>query len=242
MSNENWFIDWFNTPYYHSLYKNRDEAEAKSFIEALVTFLKLAPNTKVLDLACGKGRHSITLHQLGMQVTGVDLSTESIKAAKEFEDKTLNFSVHDMRLPLNEKYQVVFNLFTSFGYFDTQNENDMVIKSMYQSLDKDGILVIDFMNAFHVIENMVAKEVKEVDGISFHISRRFDGQHIFKDIQFTDNGQAFSFTERVQALQLEDFTKLLTQNNFKILHTFGNFKLAAFDKNVADRLIIIAQK
>ena len=66
MKKQEWFESWFDTSYYHTLYSKRDENEAKEFIVNLVEFLKIDPKSKVLDLACGKGRHSLTLNELGL--------------------------------------------------------------------------------------------------------------------------------------------------------------------------------
>ena len=82
-----WFKAWFNTPYYHTLYKNRDNSEAKAFIENMIDYLHLEKGAKVMDLACGKGRHSITLNENGLDVVGLDLSDESIAYAKQFENE-----------------------------------------------------------------------------------------------------------------------------------------------------------
>jgi 2-polyprenyl-3-methyl-5-hydroxy-6-metoxy-1,4-benzoquinol methylase len=135
MKSKEWFEAWFDTSYYHSLYKNRDEIEAKKFIENLVHFLKLKNGQPVLDLACGKGRHSITLNELGLNVLGVDLSKNSIESAKNSENETLKFDIHDMRENLSSNsFDVVFNLFTSFGYFDNLTDNSKVIKYISKML------------------------------------------------------------------------------------------------------------
>ena len=90
-ANNEWFSDWFDTTYYHTLYKNRDEDEARFFIENLCRFLTIKPNSSLLDLACGKGRHSITLNELGHKVLGVDLSENSISIAKQTQRRGLHF-------------------------------------------------------------------------------------------------------------------------------------------------------
>ena len=242
MKTKEWFASWFDTSYYHSLYKNRDEEEAKKFIHNLAGKLNLKPNTEVLDLACGKGRHSITLNELGMNVTGVDLSANSIEIAKKAENKNLKFAVQDMRFPFeNEKFEFVFNLFTSFGYFDSVEDNLKVIESVKQMLQPNGVFVIDFMNSEKVINTLVEKEVKREDDIDFHIERKYDGEHIFKHIKFSDKDESFHFTERVQALKQKDFEELLTKIGFTITNFFGNFNLDPFNSNHSDRLIIIAK-
>lgn len=242
MQDTEWFADWFDTTYYHTLYKNRDFTEAEGFIRRLVALLDLPEKSSVLDLACGKGRHSVTLSSCGFDVLGVDLSANSIAEARKSEKKGLRFAVHDMRevIPM-ERFEAVFNLFTSFGYFDSLEDNSRVVRSIREMLNPDGILVIDFMNATRIVMELVENETKTVDGIQFHITRRFDGTHIFKDIRFDADGRSHAYTERVQALSLVDFVALLEGLNFEILRTFGDFELHAFDENSSDRLIIIAQ-
>lgn len=242
MEQKEWFASWFDTSYYHQLYNNRNEDEAKLFISNLLDFLKLDKNAKLLDLACGKGRHAKTLNEFGYDVLGVDLSPNSISIASEMKKEHLDFQVHDMREPIQGKtFDAVFNLFTSFGYFDETTDNERVCSAIAKMLNPHGILVIDFMNAEKVIANLVAKEEKTVDNLDFHITRRCYGKHIFKQIQFEDQGEMYDFTERVQALKLKDFQMLLA-TQFRILHTFGSFDLKPFDTSTSDRLIIIAQR
>lgn len=242
MKDTEWFEDWFDTSYYHILYKNRDFSEAEEFIHRLALELNLEPQSAVLDLACGRGRHALTLSNCGFKVLGVDLSENSIQAAKQFENDVLEFAVHDMRNVIPDKqFDAVFNLFTSFGYFDSLKDNQRVMNSIAQMLKPNGIFVIDFMNAPRVIENLVVSESKEVDNIHFTIQRRFDGHHIFKEIKFVADSKLHSYTERVQALKVSDFRFLLESANFEILSSFGNFNLEAFDESTSDRLIIIAQ-
>ena len=113
----NWFEEWFDSPYYHLLYCNRSAEEAESFIKKLTQKLDLRKGAKVLDVACGKGRHSRTLASLGYDVTGIDLSANSIAFAKNFENAHLKFEVFDMRKTYAaQKFDYVFNLFSSFGY------------------------------------------------------------------------------------------------------------------------------
>ena len=242
MQKKEWFAEWFDTRYYHILYQNRDDEEAKRFIEALLVFLKLSPNASLLDLACGKGRHSVTLNTNGYRVLGVDLSPQSIAYAKQFENEDLSFSVHDMRIPIDGVgFDSVFNLFTSFGYFDSQAENVEVCTAIAKMLKPEGKLVIDFMNATKVIGNLVVKERKSLSGIDFNISREYTGTHIVKDIRFNDNGEDYHFTERVQTIDRMEFVKLL-EPYFNIEFTFGSFDLDEYIPEKSDRLIIIASR
>ena len=242
MAEKDWFVDWFNTTYYHILYKTRNESEAKEFIINLMNHLGLNSDSTILDLACGKGRHSKTLNELGFEVLGVDLSENSIREAQKCSSESLSFQVHDMRNKIsNRQFNAIFNLFTSFGYFDTFKENQLVCEAMFQMLEPGGKLVIDFMNAYKVIQSLVNEEEKIIDGVNFMISRNHDDSHIFKHIKFSDQGNDFHFTERVQILSLEDFQSLL-EPYFIIDNVFGSLDLKPFVREKSERLIIIASR
>ncbi|TGD59417.1 class I SAM-dependent methyltransferase [Flavobacterium humi] len=234
-----WYSCWFDTPYYHILYKERNDAEAHLFMDNLTHYLNLPEEAKILDLACGKGRHSIYLNQLGYEVTGADLSVNSIAIASQHANEKLHFKVHDMRLPFDEKYDAVFNLFTSFGYFENDEDNFKTLSSIKQSLNEYGFAVIDFLNADYVIPNLVPEEVKTVDGIDFHIKRYVKDKHIYKEIDFEDKGEKFHYTEKVQALALSDFEAMMEKAGIYLLDVFGDYKLRKFYKKESERLIMI---
>lgn len=234
-----WFASWFDTPYYHILYKDRDYEEAQLFMDNITQYLNLPDDAKILDLACGRGRHSIYLNTLGYDVTGVDLSKNSIGEAKKHENEKLHFEVHDMRLPCNTKYDAIFNLFTSFGYFDNDNDNIKTLQAIRDSLTEYGFAMMDFMNVNYVIDNLVPQEVKTVDGIDFHIKRYVKDNHIFKEISFEDKGEQHNYTEKVQALTLPDFEQMMEQSGIHLLDVFGDYRLRKFYKNESPRLIMI---
>ena len=236
---EIWYAEWFNTPFYHILYKDRDYEEAGAFMQRLTTFLKLKKGAKILDLACGKGRHSKFLNTLGFDVTGVDLSPASIAFAKQFKNETLSFREHDMCIPLAKKFDAVFNLFTSFGYFETENDNIRTIKAIKEELNPGGYGVIDFLNSHHVINHLVKSEIKVVDGITFHIERKIEDNYILKHISFTHKDIDYNFTEKVKALTLDDFKSYFEKAGVKLHHCFGDYNLSPFHKETSQRLILI---
>ncbi len=236
---QNWYSSWFDTPYYHILYKDRNYREAQIFMDNLTHYLNLPEKAKVLDLACGKGRHSIYLNQLGFNVLGADLSENSISEASKNSNETLHFKVHDMREPFEEKFDAIFNLFTSFGYFESDDDNLTTLKAIKESLSEYGFAVIDFMNVANVVENLVPEEVKTVDNIDFHIKRYLEDGHIFKEIDFEDQGRKYHFTEKVKALTLKDFQDLMDEAGIYLLDIFGDYKLKKFHKTESERLIMI---
>lgn len=238
-STKQWYASWFDTPYYHILYKDRDYTEAQGFMDNLTNYLNLPEQAKILDLACGKGRHSVYLNSLGYNVTGVDLSEQSIAHAKQFENDTLKFNVHDMSKTYPETFDAVFNLFTSFGYFEDDNYNLKTIAAIKKELSEFGFGVIDFMNTNYVIKNLVAEDVKTVEGIDFHQKRYVKDGYIIKDINFEAEGELFEFQERVKAFTLKDFEILFDKAGVHLLDVFGNFKLKKYHPETSERLIMI---
>jgi SAM-dependent methyltransferase len=238
-----WFQYWFNSPYYHILYSQRNDEEAGFLIDNLSEHLKPAPNAKILDIACGRGRHAVYLNKKGYDVTGIDLSEQSIKYARQFEQKHLHFFVHDMRkLSFINYFDFSFNLFTSFGYFETEKEHVNALKSFRKGLKHDGTLVLDYFNSAKILKNLTKQEVKTVEGIEFHINKFISEGKIIKHINFEHRSKAFAFEERVQAFQLEDFKRMFLNSGLEIKEIFGSYGLEAFDENKSDRLILVCKK
>jgi SAM-dependent methyltransferase len=241
--NKMWFEDWFDSPYYHLLYKNRDIKEAKKFIIKLMQYLNPPSHSKILDAACGKGRHAIFIEELGFSIDGFDLAENSINIAKKFENRKLKFYVNDIRKPLNiNHYNYALNLFTSFGYFDDENDNQLAIDSIAKSLKKNGLLVLDFMNANKIINNLITNETKTIEEITFNIIRKFSNNYITKDIKFVDKGVDYHFQEKVKALTLSNFKVYFKSAKLNIEAIFGDYELHTFNEETSNRLIILARK
>ncbi|WP_179336134.1 class I SAM-dependent methyltransferase [Winogradskyella costae] len=234
-----WYASWFDTPYYHILYKDRDYTEAQDFMDNLTNYLNIPEHGKILDLACGKGRHSVYLNSLGYNVTGADLSEQSIAHAKQFANETLRFDVHDMSKPYPDTFDAVFNLFTSFGYFEDEKCNLETIKSIQLELNEFGFGVIDFMNTNNVIDNLIPEDVKTVEGIDFHQKRSVKDGYIVKDINFEADGEHFEFQERVKAFTLKDFETLFEKAGVHLLDVFGDYKLHKYHAKTSERMIMI---
>ncbi len=243
MSNKEWFAQWFDSSYYHILYQERNHTEAEQFMSRLMAYLKPSHTAQIVDLACGKGRHAVYLNKLGFQVTGVDLSPQSIAAANEFQSNTLSFEVKDLRkLDYNAAFDLALNLFTSFGYFDSFEVNVQVLEGIHKALKADGLLLIDFFNCKTVLEKLVPSASKTLSGITFQIEKKPEAGAILKDIRFTDAGNDFYFQEKVQALSHTDFKQMLNQSGFEMLQCWGDYYLNDFDENNSERLIILAAK
>lgn len=237
-----WFAEWFDSEYYHLLYKNRDDIEAEMFMDNLSVFLNIQKNDTILDIPCGKGRHAIYLASKGFKVTGADLSQNSIQIACRSSSPNLDFIVQDMRKPLRYKYKFVLNLFTSFGYFDSLNENVSVLVSFKDALEKDGFLVLDYLNSKKTIKELVAEEEKVVDGINFKIKRFLDNGVIVKEINFEDKGHDYYFQERVRAYTHHDFINLFELSGLTIVNLFGDYHLSNYIASRSERMIFVLQK
>ncbi|HWI92574.1 MAG TPA: class I SAM-dependent methyltransferase [Flavisolibacter sp.] len=245
MAEKEWYKAWFSSPFYHKLYFERDENEAQKFILKLIEYLKPAPDSRVLDVACGRGRHSKFLAAQGFDVTGIDLSFDSIEYAKQFEKDNLHFYQHDMRLPMWINYfNYAFNFFTSFGYFATRREHDDSVSTIAKSLKPGGIALFDYLNVHYVEEHLVHDEIKSVGQTRYEIHRWMDEDHFYKKISVTDSSPDLSkdFCEKVAKLSLGDFTDMLSFQKLQVLEVFGNYELNAFDVRETPRMIVVARK
>ncbi|MBL7922400.1 MAG: class I SAM-dependent methyltransferase [Bacteroidia bacterium] len=243
MRSAEWFKDWFNSPYYHLLYNNRNQDEAGFFIDNLCSLLQLEENARVWDLACGKGRHAIALNKKGLNVIGTDLSGNSIKEASQFSSDTLDFYVHDMRDPFRINYfDAVFNLFTSFGYFENYNDNYTVFKNIAKALKPNGIFVLDFFNTKKVMTGLKPTYTEQRGDITFKIEKKIIDKAILKRIEFTNEGKDYYFEESVSLFMKNDFEDFAQKAGLKIEKVFGNYKLDNFDQQSSERLIILFKK
>ena len=237
-----WFETWFDSKYYHILYKDRDHSEAERFITNLIQHLQPKKEALFLDLACGKGRHSIHLNQLGFKVEGCDYSPNSIDFAKQYENKSLRFYEHDMRQPLPKSYDYILNLFTSFGYFETEIEHISTLVSIYNALNEGGTFVFDFLNVQYVSDNLLAKENTIKSGIDFEIKRKIENHQIVKNISFVDQDYRYNFSEKVMAFTKAELLEMMHKVGFIVKESFGDYNLSPFEDRSSKRLILVLSK
>jgi SAM-dependent methyltransferase len=240
-----WYRQWFNSPFYHKLYFERDEQEAEAFINKLISYTGPAPGSRILDVACGKGRHSKILASMGYQVTGIDISGDSIAYAKQFEHENLEFFVHDMRLPFRVNYyNYAFNFFTSFGYFRTRREHDDAIRTIAKSLVPGGTFVIDYLNTHYAEDHLHPQEEKVIGSTLYKVNRWDDQDHFFKKITITDPtlSSPMEYTEKVAKFSLGDFTDMLSFQGLQVDEVFGDYQFHQYDVRNTPRLILLATK
>lgn len=241
-----WFEDWFDSPLYEKLYSNRDDKDAATLADLIEEVIPVSEYPNILDLGCGRGRHSITLAQRGYQVTGIDLSKKAIKKAKRIAGKqnleNVEFFVRDMRDPLPKQFDAIVNLFTTFGYFLEDEENRKVLINTKKMLAQGGVLFIDYLNPKYVEKNLVPSESGIYENLTYNITRKIKDGMVFKTIQFSDDSleKPVKYRERVKLYGLEWFRDVLGDSGFKIVETYGNYEGAPF-LSESPRMIIVAK-
>lgn len=242
IKNCEWFRSWFDSPYYHMLYRHRDESEARLFLDSLLAHFHLPQNARMLDLACGKGRHAIYLHSKGYDVVGVDLSNQSIELAKKAECEGLRFQIQDMRFfKLDIKFDCILNLFTSFGYFNDPQQNQLVLERIKDHLLEGGLFVLDYFNADSVVRNFCPSIHHTCEHVQFEVSKKIVNDQIVKEIIVRDGDKTFTFEEHVQLLVFSDICSMLKKSGLEFVDVFGSYALEDFDPASSDRMIIIAR-
>jgi len=240
-----WFEEWFDSPFYHILYGHHDDREARELIQNLIDYLNPSSDSVFLDLACGKGRHSRVLNELGFETYGIDLSPNSIESASQHCNERLHFTVHDMREVYKPaSFDYVLNLFTSFGYFDDRDDLIKTLHAVYHELKPGGTLVIDYLNIGKIRKNLGdgVKEVIERDGIEFHTEKQIKDGFVEKEISFRHKRGRYHYTERVAALDLPIFRDLLQKAGFSLQTIAGDYQFTEYNEDISDRLILVATK
>lgn len=242
-----WFKAWFNHPAYLKLYAHRSLEEAEQTIATLLKFITLTTHTpKALDIACGSGRHAVALAENGFQVTANDLSSTLLAEAKklaESKNLTLTFTQIDMReIAFEEEFDVIVQLFTSFGYFENDDEDKIVLQNVARALKPGGWYVLDFLNE-HLVRNTLQPESRRtLDTLDVFEQRMIFGERVVKSITLRENGETHRFIESVRLYSKEKLTAMLTAVGLRVHHYLGDYHGAEFHQETSPRLILIAQK
>lgn len=241
-----WFEDWFNTSEYLEVYKHRNEQDAELHINFILSKIELIPNSSIIDMACGAGRHSILLAKKGYNVTGIDISEILLsEAVRNVNGENLNieFIKSDIRqFNANKKYELALNLFTSFGYFEKDEENFLVFEKAFEFLNDSGFFVFDFFNKNYLLRNLVPL-TKEFSGGKEIIQKRFVRKgRIEKIIEIIDSTGKKTFTESVKLYSVEQLKYKLLEIGFEIVSVFGDFNGSNFEVDSSPRFLAICKK
>lgn len=222
-------------------------SEAENMVENIIPLLKIKSGVKILDLCCGMGRHSIEFARQGFQVTGVDLTLSYLKIAKEYaKEKEVNieFIQEDMRTFCRANtFDVIVNLFSSFGYFEDKNDDCQVIKNVYTSLKPNGLFLIDIFSKEILARIFKERNWYEVDGNITLEERKITKNWSWIEERriFIKNGEKREFTMSLRIYSAIELMTLLEDCGFNRIDVFGDLKGAPYD-HTAKRLIMVAYK
>jgi SAM-dependent methyltransferase len=244
MSEKNWYEKWFSNKYYLSLYSHRDEKEARDIINLIQRNIPLHRDSKILDVCCGAGRHSIEFARRGYNVTGFDLSsylisqaTENLKNAKE-KDLKVEFLIKDMKnFSFDKSFDAAINIFTSFGYFETDEENFQVFGNIGKSLKKDGYFVFDFINSDNLRETLVPVSEDIFEGTKVIQKRYIKNGFVFKDILIDDE----KYNERLRLYSKDEIIHALNDTGFDVRRIFGDYYGNNYDIENSSRMIFVSK-
>jgi len=242
----NWFEEWFESPLYEKIYADRNEEEAEQLGRQLENIIPHKQYEYILDLGCGRGRHSLTLASKGYRVKGIDLSEEAIRKAREKAEArnldNVDFEVRDMRNPLPEKFDAIVNLFTTFGYFKDDRENEEILDSVVAMLKPGGMFILDYLNARQVRKTYNPEDHGTFDGVEYNIERYIDDNAIYKEIHFSGEEveSPVQYQERVKLYELPWFQEKMGARHLKIDQLLGDYHGQPFDEENSPRLMIVS--
>lgn len=240
-----WFEDWFESDEYLEVYKHRNFQDAENLVSLILNVWNIKINSSILDLACGAGRHSIIFAKKGFDVTGVDLSRKLLSIAKENcrnENLKIDFIRGDLRNFLTaKKFDLITNLFTSFGYFINDDDNYRIFQSAKEHLKNNGFFVFDYFNKQFLEKNLNSNSSENWNDLIINQNRKIIGKRIVKQISITKNNHTKEFIESVRLFSSTELLEKLNEFGFTILKTFGNYKGEEFDINNSERFIVFCQ-
>ncbi len=241
-----WYKQWFGEDYL-KVYPHRNEAEARAHIDFVERRLPIKPPQHVLDLGCGSGRHAHELARRGYEVTCLDLSAELLRLARTRLGATHGnprFVRADMRfIPFPAVFDAVLSFFTTFGYFQREEENLQTLIAIREVLRPDGRFLLDYVNKAHVLHHLVPRDVRRDSGVEIVQERTYNraAERIEKRIVLKENGRVREYRESVRLYTPAEMRELVDRAELLVEQTFGDFDGSAFSAD-SPRLILIGRR
>jgi SAM-dependent methyltransferase len=240
---DNWYENWFGNEYL-TVYAHRDEDEARQVVKLVLTYINLKKNSRIIDLCCGQGRHVHLFAHEGFEVFGFDLSRRLLEVAKyknSHHDNTFFIQADMRKLPVQPSFELLLNLFTSFGYFQSDDENLAVFKQFNQALKKDGYFVFDYFNSHYLTQNLEKYHTEQIGDLKVEQERYIENSRVEKIIRLNRQGKQSTFYESVKIYGPDQILKMLEESGLDVSYIFGNYNGQAFSKE-SERLIVIGRK
>ncbi|HEY8256953.1 MAG TPA: methyltransferase domain-containing protein [Gemmatimonadales bacterium] len=231
-----WYEEWFGEEYLQ-LYPHRDDADADRLVALILASVPFAPGWRVLDVACGAGRHARAFRAAGARCFGLDLSASLLRIARGVTDAPLIRA--DMRyLPVRPaSMELTVNLFTSFGYFEHDVEHARALGEMVTTVRPGGWFVIDLLNPSAVKSGLVPQETIKTTTATANVTRTLSADHrsVCKAIQWS-NGKRF--VERVRLFEPDEIADMLAQAGVSVEHRFGDYDGHAMTPSSARTILV----
>lgn len=241
-----WYKDWFASEDYLAVYKHRNLEDTEQLVKLIISNIHISEDASVLDAACGAGRYSMKFSELGFNVTGFDLSSTLLEIAKseaEIRNLNINFQLADIReFFTTEKFDLVLSLFTSFGYFDSDKENFILINNAYNMLNKNGYYVLDYLNKEYLENNLVGNTEKSIENKKIFESREIRNNRVEKKITIVKENDSREYLESVKLYSYFQLVENFNRIGFKEIKVFGDYKGNDYHSKTSERCIIFFQK
>ena len=242
LNDKAWYSRWFNKEYL-KVYGHRSDEAAEKEAEFIEKSLGLKPGQRVLDIACGNGRHLLYFNSQGYEVFGADLSLDLLEIANSPERLSGKVVRHDMRWPAfkQRSFDAVFSIFTSFGYFESDAEHLSLLYEINKLLRDDGKFFFDFLNAEQAIKNLIPESEKDTSLGKVIEKRTYnkESNRIIKTINLVDEGKVF--TESVKAYRFNQIEKMFLDAGLELIDVYGDFSGSKYTQE-SERLIICAKR
>lgn len=246
---ENWYKGFFSKYYLQFLGHKKNSRETKQEVKFICRILGLSKGEKILDLACGSGRHTVELAKRGFNVTGLDFDKQLLGLAKKLAKRNnviLRLIKSDMRIiPYKNEFSAIINMFSSFGYFSQEKENFKVLKAVSSALKKNGLFLLDLPNKNWLLTKVPKKIWQKVKNNYLLEERFFDKRrkiYFNKIIVITPHKKIKHINTLMRLYDLPEIEKKLNDAGLEVLKVYGNYKEEKFKKELSPRMIILAQK
>ncbi len=241
-----WFKDWFASEYYLKVYSHRNESDAENLLALILNNIDIPINANILDAACGNGRHSLKFAELGYNVVGFDLSKTLLKVAQKNKlssEFNPNYLCSDIRaIPIKKTFNLILNLFTSFGYFESDEENFSFVEYASNNIIKNGYFVFDYLNPNFVKNSLVDISHKKIDNIKITEKRKIISNRVEKEIIISDDKNMHRYFESVRLYSFDEILSMFTRYGFEVSKSYGNYVGDIYNENTSERMTIIFNK
>ena len=226
----------------------QDKSAAKREVDFVLSIANITPDSTILDLCCGTGRHAIELALQEHRVIGLDISKSFIHSAQEkakSKGVTVKWICQDMRnIPYENSLDLVINMYGAWGYFDAHEDNQQVLFEVNKALKPGGLFLLDFFNHDWIIKNFQPFSWRILDDAYFLEHREFDilkGRHNAYVVVIKDNGKIKEWCTSVRGYTFTEINHMLMNANLITEGVFGGYDGSQFGLETP-QLLILARK